>query len=68
MRKIAIKTPWSYVTPEKTIDYPAGEHDVTNDIAEAAEKAGVIEKEEKHGGGSATGGATGLAGAAEKQP
>ena len=48
-RTITLEKPWSYVTPEKTIDFPAGEHEVFNYIAEKAEAEGVIPKESADG-------------------
>jgi len=43
MTKIRLSRPWTYRTPELTIDYPAGEHEVAAAIAAAAPK-------EKHHG------------------
>lgn len=59
MKKITLTREYRHVTPTKTTIYPAGEHEnVTNEIAEAAEKAGATEGP-KHGGGAATTGAKG---------
>lgn len=38
MKTIKLESPWTYRTPEVTIDYPAGEHEVTDKIAAAAPK------------------------------
>jgi hypothetical protein len=64
MKTITLAKAWSYVTPEKTIDYPAGDHEVTNEIAEAAEKAGAT-KEESNGNRAAATGPAGSAGTAK---
>lgn len=42
MQTINLGRPWTYRTPQKTIDYAAGEHEVFNYIAEQAEAEGVI--------------------------
>lgn len=47
MTTITITEPWTYRTPEVTIDYPAGEHEVSADIAAA------YEKDKAHGDGIA---------------
>ena len=49
MRTIKLEKAWSYVSPQKTIDYPAGEHEVTNEVAAKAEADGAIPKEEGSG-------------------
>jgi hypothetical protein len=49
MRTITLKSAWTYRTPQKTINYPAGDHEVTNTIAEQAEAEGVIGKESDGG-------------------
>lgn len=41
MKTITLAKPWAYRTPERTIQFPAGDHDVTNEIAAAAEAAGA---------------------------
>lgn len=38
MKIIKLAAPWTYRTAEVTIDYPAGEHEVTDKIAAAAPK------------------------------
>jgi hypothetical protein len=43
-----ITGPWNYVTPQVTIDYPAGEHEVSTEIA-AAFAASNPEKETTNG-------------------
>lgn len=47
-----IKGPWTYRTPTVTIDYPAGEFQVSDEIAAAF-------KEETDGNGAAKAAATG---------
>jgi hypothetical protein len=42
MVTINLPRPWTYRTPEKTIDYPAGEHEVFQYIADRAEKDGAL--------------------------
>lgn len=42
MPQIKLEQPWTYRTPAKTIDYPAGEHEVFQYIADAAEADGAI--------------------------
>ena len=42
MPNITLEKPWSYRTPAKTIDYPAGTHDVFQYIADQAEADGAI--------------------------
>lgn len=56
-----ITGPWTYRTIEKTIDYPAGDHEVNNEIGAAFE----AEKGTDNGGGSAKTGAPGAADAAK---
>jgi hypothetical protein len=65
MKKITLDKPWDYITPQKTLRFPAGEHEVTNEIAAAAETAGRI-KETNDGGGTGKPGAGGGAGDAEE--
>lgn len=57
--KINLAQAWSHITPETTIDYPAGEHEVTSEIAAAAEAAGVIKEGKIDGGGTAKAGPAG---------
>ncbi|MXP42985.1 hypothetical protein [Allopontixanthobacter sediminis] len=47
MVAIKLEKPWTYRTPEVTIDYTAGEHEVFQCIADKAETEGVIAKEEE---------------------
>lgn len=49
MRKITLKSAWTYRTPGHTIEYSAGEHEVSNEIAAHAEAEGVIPKEKAGG-------------------
>lgn len=54
MPKITLAQPWKYCTPLATVDYPAGEHDVSEAIAAAAladpaAQAAIIEQETEHG-------------------
>ncbi len=65
MKDITLAKAWSYVTPEKTIDYPAGTHTVTDEIHKAAVKAEVV-KEEKTDGGRVASAGTGSADGAAK--
>lgn len=53
MVTIKLATAWSYRTPEKTIDYPAGEHAVHKYIAEKAVADGAIEGFEETSDGDA---------------
>ena len=46
MVKINLSRPWSYVTPAKTIDFDAGEHEVYQYVADQAEAEGVIAKDD----------------------
>lgn len=41
---ITLKAPWTYRTPLRTITYPAGVHDVTQPIADAAKADGATEE------------------------
>ena len=50
--KIRLEAPWIYRTALVTIDYPAGEHDVADDIHAAAVTAGA-HKETSDGNGDA---------------
>jgi hypothetical protein len=58
MPTIKLASPWTFRTPELTIDYPEGSHTVDADIHAAALAAGVIEGK-TNGNGSAKTGATG---------
>lgn len=66
MVTIKLEKPWTYRDPQTTIDYPAGEHSVFAYIADAAEKAGVIEdRKERDDGSAGKPPATGKKGAAD---
>lgn len=49
MPKITLAEPWTYRTPIVTVDFPAGEHEVSEEIAAAA----PTEKETADGDGIA---------------
>jgi hypothetical protein len=49
MPAITLASPWTYRTVQTTIDYPAGQHDVSHEVAAQAEAEGVIEKEPEDG-------------------
>ncbi len=60
MPKIKLAEPWTYRTPLATIEYPAGEHEVTEEIAALAPNALPADtkpKESANGDGTATPGA-----------
>jgi hypothetical protein len=65
MKTLTLAKPWTYRTPETTIDYPAGSHEVTNEIHAAAEKAGVIREVKADGGGAPKAGAPSAADASQ---
>lgn len=50
MATIELNEPWTYRTPEKTINYPAGKHEVFQYIADQAEAEGVTTKKEEADG------------------
>lgn len=53
MKTITLAAPWSHHTLPVTTDYPAGRHEVTGEVYDAAVLAGVhIEAEESHGDGN----------------
>lgn len=52
MQKIKLERPWTYRTPLVTVDYSAGEHDVTDAVASAFAAEHPTE-ENDDGGGSA---------------
>ena len=52
MTKITLPSPWSFHSIPVTIDFPAGDHDVTDEIAKAAKAAGAV-KDENDGCGAA---------------
>lgn len=56
MKTLILAKPWSYITPSVTIDYPAGDHEVTDQIHAAAVKAGATPGE-TDGNGPAKAGA-----------
>lgn len=54
MPQITLTQPWAYRTPLATVDYPAGEHDVSDEVAAAAladpaAQAAIIEQETEDG-------------------
>ena len=49
MVTIKLAHAWTYRTPEKTINYPAGEPEVFQYIADAAEADGALTKENADG-------------------
>lgn len=69
MVTINLAKAWTYRTPQKTIDYPAGEHAVHKYIAEQAVTDGAIEAFEEASDGDtdqpAKTGKKGAAGGAE---
>jgi hypothetical protein len=65
MQTLKLDKPWTYRTPETTIDYPAGEHQVKNEIHAAAEKAGVVKEVKADGGGAPKAGAPSAADASQ---
>ncbi|UPT53047.1 hypothetical protein [Synechococcus phage Yong-M3-232] len=59
MPTITLAQPWKYCTPLVTVDFPAGEHDVSEAIAAAAladpaAQAAIIEQETEDGHRTAT--------------
>lgn len=50
MTTIELNAPWTYRTPEKTINYPAGKHEVFQYVADQAEAEGAITKKEEADG------------------
>lgn len=48
MPTIKLAQPWTYRTPLATIDFPAGEHEVSTDIAAAAPAQPVEETDDGH--------------------
>lgn len=64
MPKITLAAPWTYHSIPLTIDYPAGEHEVADVIADAAKAAGVLE-EKKNGRSPAKDGSAQAAGDAQ---
>lgn len=55
--KITLEADWTYRTPSVTIDYAAGDHDVSEEIADAARAAGIVKEKADGDGGAATGAA-----------
>jgi hypothetical protein len=54
MPTITLAEPWTYRTPLATVDFPAGEHEVSDEIAAAAladpaAQAAIIEQETANG-------------------
>lgn len=41
---VTLTRPWTYRTPLLTVEYPAGEHDMPAEHADAARAANVIEE------------------------
>lgn len=64
MKTLTLAEPWSYRTALVTIDYPAGDHEVADDIHAAAISAGVTEGT-SDGGGNPEDGSQGSADQAE---
>ena len=55
MKTIKLAAPWSHHTLPVTTDYPAGTHEVADEVHAAAVLAGVhIEAEKDNGDGTAT--------------
>jgi hypothetical protein len=70
MPTITLAQPWKYCTPLATVDFSAGEHDVSDEIAAAAladpaAQAAIIEQETADGDRTATPRATRRAAKAE---
>lgn len=65
MKTLKLSKAWTYRTPVKTIVYPAGDHEVTNEIYDAAVKDGAVTEDKTDGGRTATTGAKGAADKAE---
>lgn len=61
MKTIKLTKAWTYRTPLKTIDYPAGPHEVTEEVYSAAVADGAITEETANGDGAAKTGAKGAA-------
>ena len=72
MATITLEKAWTYRTPLVTVDYPAGSHEVTQDVLKAAVDDGVIanpagaSKGKNDVDSSATDGSKGDPGAAQK--
>ena len=65
--KITLKDAWTFHSIPRTIDFPAGEHDVDKEVHAAALAAGVIEQEIKGNvDGASKAGSPRRAGAAEE--
>lgn len=64
MPNIKLATAWSYHTTAVTTDYPAGEHEVSQEAYDAAVRAGV-HKEERNGSRTSKAGPARAADAAE---
>ena len=60
MKAIKLDKPWTYLTPMVTIDFPAGEHRVKEDIYRKAASNGAIQ-EKSDGDRIAKAGSTGAA-------
>lgn len=60
MKTLKLTKAWTYRTPQITTPYPAGEHQVSNEVYAAALEAGATTEEKADGGGArATGAASG---------
>lgn len=51
MKTLRLAKPWKYRTVERTVDYPAGEHEVSNETYAAALAEGAITEETSDGDG-----------------
>ena len=65
MPKIKLTAPWSYHTTPVTTDYPAGEHEVSQETYDAAVRAGVHKEERINGSRTPKAGPARAADAAE---
>lgn len=65
MKTLKLDKPWAYRTSTRTIQYPAGEYEVTNEIHDAAVAAGVVKEGKADGGRTAETGQAGAAGEAK---
>jgi hypothetical protein len=55
MPKINLKSEWTFRTIVRTIDFPAGEHEVDAEVHAAAVEEGVIKGNDDGNGASKTG-------------
>lgn len=56
-KSIHLDKPWTFSSLTRSVDFPAGKHDVDQDVYDAALKAGVIKEDKGNGGGTAEAGA-----------